>query len=374
MKSWRRETTGHALPPARMKAMRTLLLVSVMVGACMGFNDAPYFTKNMNQHTLVENTPVGSAIYTLEGVDPEGSQVTFGLKDTNMFQVDPTTGVVTVAQPIDRESQNGISDNEIRFSVIISDVVDEGMNNVVEVPISVIVLDENDNRPLFRSAPYSSTVNEDTPVGTTIYRGVEAYDVDLVGDPLDVTCLPPSKGINLCSFFDIIPRPSDTDIDMFRGSVVLKRPFNYRERQIYNIRLGVFDGRFNDTTDLIFTVMDVQNSAPVFEGSLTGVVNENDAVGTVIMDVNAKDGDTGNPRRIVYQLVSNPEGFFDIDSNSGEIRISKPLDREHPSLVASSGVLKLRVEAAELLNGQPGKYLTAAAQSYYTITCTYVCL
>ena len=331
--------------------MWTLFLVSSLVVASSCLNLPPFFIKDMNQHTLVENTPVGSAIYTLEGEDPEGSQVMFGLEGTDMFKVDKITGAVTVALPIDRESQSGISDNEIRFSVIIQDMVDEGRDNVVEVPISVIILDENDNAPKFRSSPYSSTVNEDTPVGTTIYRGIEAYDVDLVGDILDVTCL----SDDLCDFFDIIPRPRDTDIDMFRGSVVLKRPFNYRERQIYNIQLGVFDGQFNDTTDLIFTVMDVQNSPPVFEGSLTGVVSENDTVGGVILKVYAKDGDTGNPRRIVYQLVENPEGFFDIDSNTGELRISKPLDREHPSLVASSGVLKLRVEAAELLNGQPGK-------------------
>ena len=337
-----------------MKAMRTLLLVSIIARASLGLNLPPFFTKDMNQHTLVENTPVGSAIYTLEGEDPEGSEVIFDLDGTDMFRVDKLSGIVTVAQPIDRESQSGISDNEIRFSVIIRDVVREGMDNVVKVPISVIVLDENDNPPKFRSTPYSSTVNEDTPVGTTIYRGIEAYDVDLVGDILDVSCLPPTENFDLCDYFEIVPRPRDTDIDMFRGSVVLKKPFNYRERQIYNIQLGVFDGRFNDTTDLIFTVMDVQNSPPVFKGSLTGVVNENDAVGTVIMNVNAKDGDTGNPRRIVYRLVENPEGFFDIDSNSGEVRISKPLDREHPTVVASSGVLKLTVEAAELLNGQPG--------------------
>jgi hypothetical protein len=339
-----------------MKAMRTLLLVSGLAAAARALNLPPIFTKDMNQHTLKENTAVGSAVYTLEGSDPEGSQVMFALDGTDMFVVDATTGVVTVARLIDRESRSGIRNNEIRFSVIIRDVVQEGMDNVVNVPISVIVLDENDNPPSFRSAPYSSTVNEDTPVGTTIYRGIEAYDVDTVGDTLDVACLPPSRGFDLCDYFDIIPRPRDTDVGMFRGSVVLKRPFNYRERQIYNIQLGVFDGRFNDTTDLIFTVMDVQNSPPVFEGSLTGVVNENDTVGTVIMNVNAKDGDTGNPRRIVYQLVENPEGFFDIDGNTGEIRISKPLDREHPSVVASSGVLKLRVEAAELLNGQPGKF------------------
>ena len=77
---------------------------------------------------------------------------------------------------------------------------------------------------------------------------------------------------------------------MFRGAIALRQPFNYRERQIYQIQLGVFDGRFNDTADLIFTVIDVQNMPPIFEGSLTGIVNEDDPVGSVVMKVTAKEG------------------------------------------------------------------------------------
>ena len=328
-----------------------MILDSVRAG-----NLAPEFTKDMNQHIVEENTPVGKEVYTLEGKDPEGSEITFGIEGTDTFRVDSRTGVVTVANPIDRESQSGISDNEIRFSVVISDKVDEGpRNNVVKVPISVIILDQNDNPPKFSGLPYKHTVNEDTPVGTTIYRAIEAHDVDLVGEILDVACLPAQTGSDLCDYFDIVPRTQDTDIDMFRGSVVLKQPFNYRERQIYQIQLAVFDGIYNDTTDMVFTVLDVQNTPPVFEGSLTGIVNEDDAVGTVIMNITAKDGDTGNPRTIIYELIENPLNYFDIDTYTGELRIAKQLDRE--ALEASSGVLTLRVRASELINGQPGKNL-----------------
>lgn len=56
----------------------------------------------------------------------------------------------------------------------------EGQPNVVEVPISVIVLDENDNPPNFRGTPYKAAVNEDTPVGTTVFRALEAVDADQV--------------------------------------------------------------------------------------------------------------------------------------------------------------------------------------------------
>ena len=344
--------TQTSVTMTRLKLWTLGVALASLMTTVMAGNLAPEFTRDMNQHTVKENTPVGSAVYTLEGTDPEGSEIRFGIEGTEVFRVDSRTGVVTVARPIDREAQAGLSDNEIRFSVIITDKVDEGNDNEVKVPISVIVLDENDNAPRFSGLPYKATVNEDTPVGTTIYRALEAHDVDNVGEILEVACVPDDEEEDLCDYFDIVPRNQDTDIDMFRGSVVLRKAFNYRERQIYQIPLVVFDGVFNDTTDMVFTVLDVQNTPPVFEGSMTGIVNEDDVVGTVIMTIRAKDGDTGNPRRIIYELVENPLNYFDIDTTSGEIRIAKALDRE--SLGASSGVLTLRVKASELVNGQPG--------------------
>lgn len=40
---------------------------------------------------------------TLQGVDPEGSPVHYGLDGTDLFQVDPDTGVVTVIKTLDHE-------------------------------------------------------------------------------------------------------------------------------------------------------------------------------------------------------------------------------------------------------------------------------
>ena len=56
------------------------VLVVLMTCAVDGLNFAPSFTADMNQHTLRENTPVGTVVYTLAGEDPEGSPVTFGIK------------------------------------------------------------------------------------------------------------------------------------------------------------------------------------------------------------------------------------------------------------------------------------------------------
>ena len=180
-----------------------------------------------------------------------------------------------------------------------------------------------------------------------------------VGDAVDE--------IDACDTFDIVPRPSETDHDIYRGSVILKKPLDYRRRQIYRLPLQVNDGNFSVNGELFFSVNDVQNMPPVFTGSMTGVVNEDDAVGTEVLTVKAMDGDTGNSRRIVYSLATNPNGYFVIDPDTGAIRVDKTLDRE--SLGSSSGgVLSLKVRASELVNGVPGTDDSTSSVADVTIT------
>ena len=38
------------------------------------------------------------------------------------------------------------------------------------IPVIVKITDINDNAPVFRGTPYTLTLPEDTPVGTTVFR------------------------------------------------------------------------------------------------------------------------------------------------------------------------------------------------------------
>ena len=52
---------------------------------------------------LSESTPVGTKVFTLKAHDPEGSPVKYGIQLTDKFVVDPQTGVISLAKPLNRE-------------------------------------------------------------------------------------------------------------------------------------------------------------------------------------------------------------------------------------------------------------------------------
>ncbi|KAF4527316.1 hypothetical protein B566_EDAN001092, partial [Ephemera danica] len=162
-----------------------------------------------------------------------------------------------------------------------------------------------------------------------------------------------------CSQFEIAVE--STSPRSLTASLLLRRRLDYAERQQHQLRLVVTDGTYNSSTAVEVRVRDEQNRPPVFEGSLAGVVDEDAEIGTLVLTVHARDGDTGRPRRIAYELLTNPEDYFLLDPESGELRTAKPLDKE--ALPDSTGVINLSIrvnpEDYFLLDPESGELRTA---------------
>lgn len=89
----------------------------------------------------------------------------------------------------------------IRFRVTLEDEVPAGQQpNIVGVDAYVIVLDDNDNPPRFLNVPYEAVAEEDLPVGSTILSGIKVIDPDLLGDTIDLTCVPQPQVSHSYSF------------------------------------------------------------------------------------------------------------------------------------------------------------------------------
>uniref|UniRef100_A0A182VQ56 Cadherin domain-containing protein n=1 Tax=Anopheles minimus TaxID=112268 RepID=A0A182VQ56_9DIPT len=298
-------------------------------------------------------------------------------------------------------------------------------DNIVNVPITIIVLDENDNPPEFQNfvklttdtaagqltsdavkipsgaeahartvnvrcvhagsarnlsvdeyrhdtncddelieVPYETEVLENALPGTTIFDGILVTDRDTVGENLDVSCIPQPQNPDACEKFAI--EVTESQQDRLTAAVVLKEPLDYNDRMIYQVLLDASDGLYNASAGLEIHVRDVQNAPPVFQGSLAAVINEDSPIGTLVMVIQARDGDRGQPRKIVYELVTNPMDYFLLDKHTGELRTAKPLDKE--ALPDDTGLIILTVKAREVVDGVPGNDNLTVATTQASIT------
>ncbi|KAG7216316.1 hypothetical protein INR49_021720 [Caranx melampygus] len=136
------------------------------------YDNGPYsHNGNLALFSLSEDTPVGTQIYCLNGTDPEGQEVRYGLSfdsgSKEYFRVDPISGNITLVEKLDREKQDSID-------VLVS--ITDGQSKVVE-RVTIFVMDANDEKPDFQNMPAIIDVVETTASGSSIYK-VEAVDRD----------------------------------------------------------------------------------------------------------------------------------------------------------------------------------------------------
>ncbi|XP_026172050.1 cadherin-related family member 1 [Mastacembelus armatus] len=303
---------------------------------------APYFydngpsstNGNMALFSISEDTPVGTQIYTLNGTDPEGDPVRYGLTfekgSKEYFRVDPKSGNVTLIQELDREKQDEIS-------VLVS--VTDGRNKVVET-VRVFVTDTNDEPPEFQNLPFIIDIPEDTAPGTSIYR-VQAVDKDM------------GAGGSVSYYLQTSPFAKFT-IDGHSGILRVKpgETLDYETTPTHFVTVVAKDGGgkykgkhqvLTCTATITINLIDAQDMPPSFIGTpYFGYIYEVSVPGSDIFTVYAKDGDQGNPNFIHYSIMNGSDGVFDINSTSGCITLTT-----YPSLLKNE-LYEIKVKASEV--------------------------
>ncbi|XP_033882565.3 cadherin-related family member 1-like isoform X1 [Acipenser ruthenus] len=334
-------------------------LFLTVVHVCLAQADyAPYFfdngpnTKNGNMalFSLSEDTEIGMQVYILNGTDPEGDPVTFGIAFEpgfkNYFKVDSQTGIVTLTEELDREKLD-----EVEALVSISD----GLNKVVE-KVRILVTDANDERPEFHNMPFIVNVPEDTPSGRSIFQ-TQAVDRDN-GSGGSVTYY--------------LQNTHNTKFAIDRHSGVLRiKPgaaLDYEKSRMHFVTVvakdggGKFKGKYqvlSSSATVTINVVDVQDTPPSFVGlPYYGYVYEDTLSGSEVFTVVANDGDLGNPNAIHYSIVSGSDGSFIINNTSGSIMVL-----DYPNHLKKV-LYELKIQASEV---SPEGDVVAHAFSIVTI-------
>ncbi|XP_040904771.1 protocadherin gamma-A11-like [Toxotes jaculatrix] len=173
------------------------------------------------------------------------------------------------------------------------------------VKINVIVMDANDNAPVFSQSLYRVTVPENASRGTVILK-VSATDAD--------------KGTNgelLYSFSQNSDITSSVfNMDPHTGEMTVRGELNYEKVKQYEIDVEATDkGGLRDTSKVLIEVTDVNDNAPVISIiSLSNPIPEDSAPDTVIAMLNIKDLDSGKNGQV--KCFISPDLPFKIKSTS----------------------------------------------------------
>jgi len=68
----------------------------------------------------------------------------------------------------------------------------------------------------------------------------------------------------------------------------------------------------------------------------------------------------------MFTYLTDPNDYFLLDAQTGELRTAKPLDRE--ALEDSTGIISLVIRARELVNGVPSDDPLTSATAKATVT------
>ncbi|NWU89325.1 PCDGA protein, partial [Upupa epops] len=250
-------------------------------------DNAPRFREAETELRMAETTTPGSRFPLDEAHDPDigmNSVQRYELSGDEHFSLAVQKGPggdrrpeLVLAKALDRE--------EAAFHELVLRASDGGEPaRTGTTRIRVVVVDANDNAPVFNPSEYTVRVPEDVPVGAILVT-VTATDAD--------------EGINghvIYSFKKISERESELfNLDSATGEISTKQYLDFEELSSHDLELQAQDGggRF-DTAKVAIRVTDVNDNEPELTISSTlTAISENSPSGTVVALLHAEDRDAG---------------------------------------------------------------------------------
>uniref|UniRef100_A0A672SNT1 Cadherin domain-containing protein n=1 Tax=Sinocyclocheilus grahami TaxID=75366 RepID=A0A672SNT1_SINGR len=279
----------------------------------LDINDhAPVFMKKEIAFQISESALSG-ARYSIDSAnDPDvglNSIQTYKLTPSDHFTVkipahlDDTKYVEMILQkPLDRETGE-------EHKMILTAFDGGNPQKTGTIKINVIVLDANDNAPVFSHSIYKASIPENFPKGSSVLR-VSATDKD-VGSNGDVTYSFSQSSERLSILFQI---------DSSSGDIIVNGQLDFEKSKKYELYVEATDkGGLSDTSKVHIEITDINDNAPIISViSFSNPVAESSAPSTVIAMLNVKDLDSGKngivrcyiAQNLPFKIKSSSPNFY----------------------------------------------------------------
>ncbi|XP_066053559.1 protocadherin beta-15-like [Chamaea fasciata] len=259
---------------------------------------------------VARDPDIGSNSIQAYSISPENDYftVSYGTRLTGKKYLE-----LTLEKALDREEQA-----EMSFSVIAVDGGSPPRSGTTK--IDVVILDANDNAPIFTQEVYVGKILENMPEGSVVLT-VLATDQD--------------EGVNGDITYQLRQASGQSDsafvINPMTGQIKLTKPLDFEEADTHELSVRATDGGGLSTIcKVLVEVVDVNDNAPeLVVSSFSSPLPENTVPGTVVALFSVRDRDSGANGQISCALED--QLFFSLRpayKNYYELVTVSALDRE----------------------------------------------
>lgn len=240
----------HDLPQLPASRFTSTAQVSIIL---LDVNDNPPTFLSPKLTYIPENTPIDTVVFKAQATDPDSgpnSYIEYTLLNPlgNKFSIGTIDGEVRLTGELDREEVSNYT-----LMVVATDKGQPSLSSSTEVV--VMVLDINDNNPIFAQALYKVEINENTLTGTDIIQ-VCATDGD--------------EGTNGQVRYGIVDGDANQEfrIDSVTGAITVAKPLDREKTPTYFLTVQATDRGSTprtDTSTVSIVLLDINDFVPIFE-------------------------------------------------------------------------------------------------------------
>ncbi|XP_054845620.1 protocadherin-23 [Eublepharis macularius] len=265
-----------------------------------------------------EDAEVGSSVHSIVAHDPDqgrNGEITYYLlssSEDHVFALDKSSGLLTTTFMLDRENQEC-------YSLTIM-ALDDGTPALSATQIlTIIVLDVNDEPPVFSKALYQASTYENKDPGEVVIK-IEATDKD--------------SGTNSMLRYEILPGPGHEvfQINSDTGEITTTISLDREAQDIFTFKVLVRDSGspfLSSRTSVIFRVLDENDHAPTFLLPVSEIQILENQQPSIVSTILAVDMDAADNGAVQCQIIDgNVRGYFALNESSGDLSTTCVLDRE----------------------------------------------
>lgn len=288
-------------------------------------DNTPVFDKSKYSEPLPEDKQVKDVVMRISATDLDDgdfSVVRYELMESKphhkYFSLDATTGVLTLARPIDKKPGQVYTINVKAYNIF------PDTSQQAETEVKIEVIESSKKAPTFIDPPNDPFILKenfnqfDKFVVSLSAKSNVPEKADLIFELLTGR----TEQTNSKKTFVLTQNGND-------AAIYLGKSLDYEVTTDYSLTVTVKNSHnIMSEHNIKIKVEDVNDNIPSFVEVDTGTILENEPPGTQVMQVRAMDGDATPPfNTVTFELADNTE-FFSIDPITGLVTALKSFDRE----------------------------------------------